>query len=191
MSSNFSPSKDRSQSPLLNTRQTLSTVELVADLSYAWILIDSYTAFMQEFIKKQPSLVIKLRATFLKMTSALQLPCQRIDQAGSKDLTSVSAYYSRELVGYVRKVCEFMLLLDYIQLAMTERVVVMMSRCEMNILLPLPVQVLQIIPQSMFNVLHQIIEILTHSMREVPTRLEKEKMKEFAQLDQRYQVQWF
>ena len=59
---------------------------------------------MQEFIKKQPSLVIKLRATFLKMTSALQLPCQRIDQAGSPDLQSVSAYYSRELVGYVRKV---------------------------------------------------------------------------------------
>lgn len=84
--------------------QTLSTVELVADLSYAWILIDSYTRFMQEFIKKQPSLVIKLRATFLKMTSALQLPCQRIDEAGSPDLKSVSAYYSRELVGYVRKV---------------------------------------------------------------------------------------
>ena len=59
---------------------------------------------MQEFIKKQPSLAIKLRATFLKMTSALQLPCQRIDQAGSPDLASVSAYYSRELVGYVRKV---------------------------------------------------------------------------------------
>lgn len=76
----------------------------MADLSYAWILIDSYTRFMQEFIKKQPSLVIKLRATFLKMTSALQLPCQRIDQAGSPDLASVSAYYSRELVGYVRKV---------------------------------------------------------------------------------------
>ena len=49
-------------------------------------------------------------------------------------------------------------------------------------------QVLQIIPESMFNVLHQIIGILTHRMREVPTRLEKEKMKEFAQLDERYQV---
>ena len=49
-------------------------------------------------------------------------------------------------------------------------------------------QVLQIIPESMFNVLHQIIKILTHSMKEVPTRLEKEKMKEVAQLDHRYQV---
>ena len=54
-------------------------------------------------------------------------------------------------------------------------------------LLP-PSQVLQIIPESMFTVLHQIINILTHRIREVPTRLEKDKMKEFAQLDERYQV---
>lgn len=131
--------------------EVLITLELVADLSYAWLLIDSYTQFMQEFIKKQPSLTIKLRATFLKMSSALSLPCQRIDQAQSPDLVSVSAYYSRELVSYVRKV-------------------------------------LQIIPESMFEVLHSIIGILTHRMHEVPTRLEKEKMKEFAQLDDRYQV---
>ena len=39
-----------------------------------------------------------------QMSTALQLPCQRIDQAKSPDLASVSAYYSRELVGYVRKV---------------------------------------------------------------------------------------
>jgi WASH complex subunit strumpellin len=131
--------------------ESLTTLELVADLSYAWIHIDSYTGFMQEFIKRQPSLVIKLRSTFLKMSSALSLPCQRILEANSPDLVSVSAYYSRELVGYVR-------------------------------------QVLQIIPQTMFQVLHQIIHILTHRMKEVPTRLEKDKMKEFAQLDERYEV---
>ena len=38
------------------------------------------------------------------MSSALNLPCQRIDQARSPDFASVSAYYSRELVNYVRKV---------------------------------------------------------------------------------------
>ena len=47
---------------------------------------------------------------------------------------------------------------------------------------------LQIIPESMFRVLHEIIDILTSRMREVPTRLDKEKMKEFAQLDARYEV---
>ena len=52
----------------------------------------------------------------------------------------------------------------------------------------MPPQVLQIIPESMFTVLHRIIAILTHHIKEVPTRLEKDKMKEFAQLDERYQV---
>lgn len=47
---------------------------------------------------------------------------------------------------------------------------------------------LQIIPESMFNLLHNIIEILTNRMKEVPTRLDKEKMKEFSQLDARYEV---
>ena len=72
----------------------LTTLEIVADLSYAWVLIDrlvitppvtslltltlspsppppshhSYTGYMQENIKQRPALVIKLRATFLKVT---------------------------------------------------------------------------------------------------------------------------
>ncbi|XP_065890140.1 WASH complex subunit 5-like [Dysidea avara] len=131
--------------------EVLITLQFVADLSYAWILIDSYTVFMQEGIKKNPSLVIKLRATFLKMASALDLPLVRISGAKSKDLGSVSAYYSRELVAYVRKV-------------------------------------MQIIPETMFQVLHLIIEMQTHRVKEVPARLDKDKMKEFAQLEDRYEV---
>lgn len=131
--------------------EVLITIEIVADLSYAWNIMDSYTGYMQQGIKRDPSLVIKLRATFLKMASALDLPLLRINQAGSSDLISVSQYYSSELVAYVRKV-------------------------------------LQIIPQTMFSLLAKIITLLTGSIREVPTRLEKEKMKEYAQLEERYEV---
>ncbi|XP_041358411.1 WASH complex subunit 5-like [Gigantopelta aegis] len=134
--------------------EVLISIQIVADLSYAWQIIDrhgNYTGYMQEGIKKDPSLVIKLRATFLKMASALDLPLMRINQANSLDLMSVSQYYSGELVAYVRKV-------------------------------------LQIIPQTMFSLLANIIRLLTNQIREVPTRLEKEKMKEYAQLDERYQV---
>ena len=60
---------------------------------------------MQEGVKKVPSLVIKLRATFLKLASSLDLPLLRINQAMSPDLLSVSQYYSGELVTYFRKVC--------------------------------------------------------------------------------------
>ena len=45
----------------------LIQLQLIADLSYAWKLIDTYTLFMQQGIKKDPSMVIKLRATFLKV----------------------------------------------------------------------------------------------------------------------------
>ncbi|RUS78371.1 hypothetical protein EGW08_013864 [Elysia chlorotica] len=131
--------------------EVLITIEIVGDLSYAWTLMDSYTEYMQRGIKKDPTLVIKLRATFLKMASALDLPLLRINQAGSQDLMSVSQYYSGELVAYVRKV-------------------------------------LQIIPQSMFGLLARIVQLLTHNIKEVPTRLEKDRMKEFAQLDERYEV---
>ena len=67
----------------------------------------SYTTMMQQRIKNNAILVIKLRATFLKLSSALELPLLRINQANSKDLISVSQYYSGELVTYVRKVRVF------------------------------------------------------------------------------------
>ena len=61
---------------------------------------------MQQGIKKDPALVTKLRATFLKLASALDLPLMRINQASSDDLGSVSQYYSSELVAYVRVVLQ-------------------------------------------------------------------------------------
>lgn len=106
---------------------------------------------MQQGIQHDPRLVIKLRSTFLKLASGMELPLTRINQANSNDLKSVSAYYSQELVAYVR-------------------------------------QVLQIIPHTMFELLDQIIEILTHQMREVPMKLEKERIKEAAQLELRRRV---
>ncbi|KJE94402.1 strumpellin, variant [Capsaspora owczarzaki ATCC 30864] len=131
--------------------EVLVNIELIADISYAWEIIDLFTPFMQESIKHDPSVVIKLRATFLKQASALDGPLIRINQAASPDLVSVSQYYSGELVSYVRKV-------------------------------------LQIIPESMFRILEKIIHIQTESMTELPTRLDKDKMREFCHLDERYEV---
>jgi WASH complex subunit strumpellin len=96
---------------------------------------------MQEGIKRDPFVVTKLRATFLKLASALEAPLERIGQAASPDFASVSQHYSSELVAYVRKV-------------------------------------LQIIPESMFEILHRIIELQTNTVREVPTRLDKDQLKE-------------
>lgn len=129
----------------------LVTLSLISDFSYAWILVDEYTKIMQSAIKKDPSHVAKMRATFLKLSSGLDLPLLRINQAHSPDLISVSAYYSGELVSYIRKV-------------------------------------LQIIPETMFGLLAKIIKLQTEKIKPVPTRLDKDKMRDFAQLQERYQM---
>ena len=50
----------------------LVTLQLVGDLSYAWELVDSFTVDMQDGIKRDPALVGKLRATFLKVSSHMR-----------------------------------------------------------------------------------------------------------------------
>lgn len=129
----------------------LVTLETVADVSYAWCSIDSYTKYMQESIKDNPTVTSRLRALFLKLASAMEIPLLRINQARSDDLISVSQYYSNELIKYIQKV-------------------------------------LQIIPEMVFNIVERIIDLQTWSIKEVPTRLEKERLREFAQLEDRMQV---
>ncbi|KAE8748690.1 hypothetical protein FOCC_FOCC004493 [Frankliniella occidentalis] len=131
--------------------EVLITLQMIADLSYAWEIVESYTKYMQEGIKRDPGLVIKLRATFLKLSSALETPLLRINQARSADLVSVSGYYSGELVAYVRTV-------------------------------------LHVIPETMFGLMAKIVHLQTHVIKELPTRLEKERLKDFAQLDDRHEV---
>ena len=77
----------------------------------------------------------------------MDLPCVRISQASSPDLMSVSQYYSGELVSYVRKV----------RRQSIEKIYVFNSFS----------QVLQIIPESMFEILDQIIKLQTFKMKEV------------------------
>ena len=45
----------------------LITLQIIGDISYAWgDIIDNFTPHMQKGVKKDPSLVSKLRATFVK-----------------------------------------------------------------------------------------------------------------------------
>jgi len=47
-------------------------------------------------------------------------------------------------------------------------------------------KVLEIIPKSMFQILSQIIDMQTNKIKELTTKVEKDHLQEFAQLDQRY-----
>lgn len=85
------------------------------------------------------------------MASALEVPLLRINQARSRDLISVSQYYSSELVILLRRI-------------------------------------LHIIPETMFQIMAKIAELRTDRIKEVPTRLDKDDLREYVQLEQRYQV---
>lgn len=101
----------------------------------------------------------------------------RINQANSPDLLSVSQFYSGELVAYVRKV------IPHKSFEMSRKWFkneTILSRCG--------VQVLQIIPESMFTSLAKIIKLQIHDIMEVPTRLDKDKLKDYSQLGARYEV---
>lgn len=50
-------------------------------------------------------------------------------------------------------------------------------------------RVLQIIPETVFGLLAQIVHLETNVFKEIPTNLHKDKLKDYAQLDERLQVQ--
>ncbi|XP_025270593.1 WASH complex subunit 5 [Camponotus floridanus] len=127
------------------------SLNIVTDCCYAWNIMESFIDVMQESIKENPPTVIKLKALFLKMASALETPLLRVNQARSADLSSVSQYYSRELEGYARRV-------------------------------------LQIIPETVFGLLAEIVHLETNAFKEIPTKLPKDKLKDYAQLAERLQM---
>ena len=86
--------------------EVIATLSIISDFSYAWEIMAEYVKLMQAYIKKDPKVVLLLRAIFLKMVSILDLPLARINQCGSEDLISVSAYYSEKLVVFVRRVLD-------------------------------------------------------------------------------------
>lgn len=52
-------------------------------------------------------------------------------------------------------------------------------------------RVLHIIPETMFEMMASIASLQTDVIKEIPTRLDKDEVKEYAQLDHRFQVSLF
>mmetsp|Transcript_12766 Transcript_12766/g.36085 ORF Transcript_12766/g.36085 Transcript_12766/m.36085 type:complete len:1178 (-) Transcript_12766:150-3683(-) len=131
--------------------QFLVTMSLVSDFSYGWQIVESFQDVIHKRIQKDPGSMLLLRPLFLKMSSILETPLVRIGQCNSKDLESVSIYYSRCLVRYARKV-------------------------------------LEIVPQNIFDQIYEINKIHVKSFQELPTKVEKEKIRDYAQFDDRYML---
>lgn len=52
-------------------------------------------------------------------------------------------------------------------------------------------KVLHIIPETMFKFMTKIATLQTDVIKEIPTRLEKDKLNDYAQLDERLEVKHF
>jgi WASH complex subunit strumpellin len=81
---------------------------MISDTSYIWQIIDQFVPLMQSLIQRNPRNVLLLRSTFIKLASLLQQTCVRINEVpdNQADLFSVSAFYSGQLVGFVRRVLD-------------------------------------------------------------------------------------
>ena len=132
-------------------REIMHVIDNISDLSYAWNVLGDYINIFHERIKKDPTSVVRLRATFIKLASILDVPLVRITAIDSPDAESVAEYYSGELVEFVRRV-------------------------------------LEIIPVSVFQLLSGIVDIQIHKMVPIPIRPEAKDLKEYAQLDLRFEL---
>jgi WASH complex subunit strumpellin len=129
--------------------RVLINIAQISDISYAWIVIQEYLLIMQEMLKKDSKVILLLRATFLKLASILNFPLVRLFEAESPDISSVTKYYSGELVKFVRNV-------------------------------------LQIVPTSVFSLHESINRIFAKGFTDVPIKLAKAELKDYALFDERY-----
>lgn len=82
----------------------LDDMDAAADLSWAWGIMGEFIPHMHSHIQARPSSVQELRSVFLKLTSVLDVPVERIMQAESPDAASVAEFYSSQLIAFVRRV---------------------------------------------------------------------------------------
>lgn len=88
------------------TATVQSDIDIISDLSYAWLVIRGFTDDMRARLERDPHCVSLLRALFLKLCSVMEIPLVRIIQAGSADYASVAPYYSNQLLSFLRVVME-------------------------------------------------------------------------------------
>lgn len=85
----------------------LEDIRWISDMSYGFECMRSYVPIIHSRITKDPSNVSLLRGFFLKLSSSLDAPAERLRQLGSPgEEERVTAYYSSQLVSIVRRVLE-------------------------------------------------------------------------------------
>jgi WASH complex subunit strumpellin len=80
---------------LANVKKShLTSIDIISDVTWIWIVLRDYIKPIQKEIRKDPDISLLLKNTFMKFSSILNTPMNRIFQARSPDLEPVSKFYS-------------------------------------------------------------------------------------------------
>ncbi|KAG5475660.1 hypothetical protein LSCM4_04242 [Leishmania orientalis] len=149
-------------------RHVLGRLASVTDFSYAWELLSTRRYLVRELqarIQRQPVVAAQMQALFAKLASLLQLPCIRIDQGIDVSAASVLGVDVR-----------------------LERALQSTSTFYSEAVVSFLRSVLQVIPTSIFEVLHKVMYLLTSALRECPSKLQRNEWKQWSQLETREQL---
>lgn len=131
----------------------LQDIAQITDCGYASLLLREYIPDMQTTIQKNSKATLMLRATFIKLTSIMNMPMVRLIQANADDYKGVCLYYCGELVKFVK-------------------------------------EVLQVIPRRIFEVIEQIILVLSKNVniKDMPAKIDQKDLRDYALFDQRAKI---
>ncbi|KAG5475401.1 hypothetical protein LSCM1_03514 [Leishmania martiniquensis] len=149
-------------------RHVLGRLATVTDFSYAWELLSARGYLVRELqarIRQQPVVAAQMQALFAKLSSLLHLPCIRIDQGIAVSAASALGVDAR-----------------------LERALQSTSTFYSEEVISFLRSVLQVIPTSIFEVLHKVMYLLTGTLRECPSKLQRDEWKQWSQLETREQL---
>ncbi|KAL7541370.1 hypothetical protein ACHAXR_010852 [Thalassiosira sp. AJA248-18] len=81
-------------------------IRWISDMSYGVESMKTYVKIIHTRVSKDPSNVSLLQGFFLKLSSSLDGPVERLKQLKSPEAARVTEYYSSQLVAFVRNVLE-------------------------------------------------------------------------------------
>lgn len=88
------------------TEDICDDIRWISDMSYGVESMKSYVPIIHSRISKDPSNVSLLQGFFLKLSSSLDGPVERLKQLNSPEAARITAYYSSQLVAFIRNVLE-------------------------------------------------------------------------------------
>ena len=148
---------------VLNLRGRLLTeIRQITDVSYCSLLLKEYVSHMQDVIVQDSKKTLMLRATFMKLSSIMNAPMNRLvmlsmlpeeekEARTKEEIRSVSMYYSTELMKFFR-------------------------------------DVLQIIPMRVFGIANDLAKVLTPNIKNMPGEIEQKDLREYALFENRLQI---